>query len=109
MKIFGLRLIDLINPVRWYKFLSWKEVEREGILEIPMDEVQERSELLVYRSLSCPECLENGTCLVCGCHTAAKMIDPSESCPEGKWQATTVDAWKKSKDGLGIKFKIDRG
>jgi hypothetical protein len=108
MKIFGYRIIDLINPVRWVMFLKHSENERTNVTEVPTDELQARAELLVYRGTLCPECEEAGKSLCCNCDWTAKAFNPEDECKDGKWESTTISAWKNTKDTLKLKFKIAR-
>lgn len=108
MRIFGYRLIDLINPIRWFKFLTFKEQERTNITEVPTDEIQTRAELLVFRGIKCPECRDSGKKKCCNCDWTASAYDPEEACKYGKWDATTVEDFEALVEGAGIRFKIGR-
>ncbi len=37
------------------------------------------------RANKCPECLEAGNCLACGCKTPEMFFAPNKKCEKGRW------------------------
>lgn len=75
--ILGLRVEDLINPVKWWRFVV-------GFVRAPFLQPH-ILEQIVMRRLICPECVERKKCVACGCNTWAKMLILDEECSKGKW------------------------
>lgn len=106
MKIGKYRVIDLINPIKWYRAAIWKYREYTNVLPIPTDELQFRSELVVYRGTMCQECRDKGVCKSCGCPFGAKAVNPNEECADGKWGKTNKDDWNNIKGVLNFDLGI---
>jgi hypothetical protein len=43
--------------------------------------------MISYRKAKCPACVEEGSCLTCGCTIDSMMAAPNKKCPDGKWNA----------------------
>ena len=96
-KIGKYRLIDLINPVRWYAFIKFKAQEFFGY--VTPEDKQWQSEVIVFRGLMCPECKVAGACINCGCNWAGKTGDMSMECSERKWfSVKDKKDWEDQKD-----------
>jgi len=105
MKIGKYRLVDILSPKKWWAAFKWYSTDH---VKVPKDEILDIAELVIFRSKECPACVENGTCLDCGCNTMGKMVDPSEECSLGRWNSTTVENWRKTKEGLQLEFRLGR-
>lgn len=97
MKIFGYRVVDIINPIKWKRvydsIVVKNHLELFGSLQVHI------TEQLMWRRLNCPECVEAGKCLACNCPIEEKMFTPEETCTNGLWgpflDATDWEAYKK--------------
>jgi hypothetical protein len=104
-KIGKYRVIDLINPVRWYAFVKFKVQEFFGY--VTPEDKQWQSEVIVFRGIMCSDCKEAGHCLNCGCNWAGKSGDMSMECSKGNWKSVkNKEDWddQKSKFLHGLKF-----
>lgn len=77
--VYGVRLSDLINPVKWFSFLRGKFIS----IFVSVEYMQQ----LMLRAYLCSICVEKGKCVDCNCDTWAKMLDPYATCSAGKWGA----------------------
>lgn len=100
-KIKGYRVIDVINPLKWYYFfLGWwinKNVQYAFC------------EQVVYRSITCQPCTDAGKCLHCKCKVPEKYMVPGDKCSEGNWgPMMSAEDWEDFKIGMGLTITILR-
>lgn len=97
----GLR--DILNPRKWGIFMrSKKKYER-----IAVEDLQYRSEMVVYRMSLCKSCVQEGSCLHCGCKSPELFYDPQNWCSGGNWDSIKCrEDWEKFKNQMGIDFMI---
>ena len=58
-----------------------------------------QEEQVMYRAIQCPECVEAGKCLACGCLTPQIFFAQHRVDAEGRWGAfLTEPEWKKFKE-----------
>lgn len=100
-KLFGVTWWYWFYPLKWGSFLRGTYNKDSVPFEF--------CEIVVYRSLMCPDCMKNGSCIVCGCDVPAKMMDLSADCEINNWNATTVEQWREYKKRTGLKFKVEYG
>ena len=77
---------DIFSPSRWkavYVWLLKKQLKAAGENEKYLT----TSELLQYsyRVSKCGDCLQNGSCLHCGCNAEGRLNGISDECSAGKW------------------------
>lgn len=103
MKVFGVRAVDVVNPVKWVSFIKGTVY---GIFLKP-----HILEQVLIRQISCPECMEAGKCIGCGCKMPAKTYDLDASCSEGRWSEVERDSakWDDRKNRYKIKLKVTYG
>ena len=105
-KIGKYRLVDVINPIKWWAFCKFLFNSVFGERLSPEDK-QWQSEVIMFRGIMCSECKAAGSCVNCGCNWAGKSGDMSMECSEGKWFAVKDKKdWedKKSKFMHGLDF-----
>lgn len=94
-----MRFKDLVNPVRWFAFVQAYILK----LIIPFHIVEQ----IHYRALICNDCMRNGKCKHCGCHTPALFYSYYLQCEEGKWPPFMKRKyWKMYKEMMNIDFKL---
>lgn len=79
MRLFGLRVIDLINPYRWYLFVKGMIIGR--FLQM---HIIEQLLIRLYDD-ECRTCVSNGKCHHCGCHMPEKAWNLEDECTNGNW------------------------
>jgi len=93
------RLKDWVNPLKWYSFAKSKFIHfflKKHVVE-----------QIMFRMLSCPQCVREGSCVVCGCNTFEKMLNPSETDSNGLWgPIKNKKEWKAYKEKFSIDFKL---
>lgn len=90
-----------LYPLKWGSFLRGTYQKEEVPFEF--------CEIVVYRSLMCTDCVEQGKCVACGCNIPEKMMDLKADCEIGSWDATTTEQWIEYKKRTGLKFTIEYG
>lgn len=106
MKIGKYLVKHLINPWNWFKAFSW--TFGGDYVKIRKDEVQDIAELIVYRSIQCERgCSSSSQLSCCGCPWGS-VHDPNKKCDDGYFDSTTVENWRKTKEGLQLEFRIGR-
>lgn len=94
-----MRKEDLLSPKRWFGFVQAYVLK----FFVPFHIVEQ----IMYRSLMCQDCLENGKCKHCGCHTPALFYSYYLACEENKWGPfLDKETWPQYKEMLDIKFKL---
>ena len=94
-------LKDAINPKKW-KIMAKHVV---GADEIPLHEAEQ----IVYRACRCRPCLENGSCLDCGCEIQGAIASKDNWCSDGKWTAIMdKDDWDQYKADAGITISFNQ-
>lgn len=101
-RLFDVVAADLVKPWKWMSFVrgtiyAW--FLRPHI-----------TEQIMLRYLVCPECVEAGKCIDCGC-SLDKFMDPRAQCSLGKWGAIekNPDIWKAIKKEYNIKLNLSYG
>ena len=99
-KLFGYYITDMINPKKWWWIIQVKLLKTFVSFEY--------CEKVVYASIVCSECVEEGKCIDCKCPIPDKMMTPKGYCSLNKWDNRRSDAdWRKFKEKNGIKFNIE--
>ena len=98
---------DILSPNRWKAFIVW--ILRRMLTALGGEAKQILSvheiENIVYRMRTCSECVEQGTCVHCGCNTMGRMQEPTESCSAGKWGPFyEPERWRRVKKKLNFKL-----
>lgn len=93
--LFGLRIIDIVNPVKWWSFVR-------GYYK-SLFFLKHEIEQLMLRLFLCPECEKK--CVHCGCYGWGKMLNRDESCSAGKWGPMMKrKEWEQNKKERGIYY-----
>src|ERR1043165_2995865 len=96
--------INLRNIGRFIQGYTRMFSETFGMLE------PHKQEQVVWRSAKAKECLQNGSCLYCGCDTPAKFYsnegceDPLRGCYPSMMD---IETWEHYKKDNNISIKID--
>lgn len=99
-KLFGYYITDMINPKKWWWIIQAFLLKRFVSFEY--------CEKVVYASIVCADCVENGKCLDCKCPVPDKMLVPKANCSMYKWDNSRTDQqWREFKKRNGIKFAIE--
>lgn len=101
--VFGIRAIDVVNPVKWLSFIKgtvYGMFLKPHILE-----------QVLIRQLECPECISEGKCVDCGCKMPEKTYDFDAHCSLGKWSEIERDRvkWEERKEKYKIKIGVSYG
>ncbi len=107
-KIGKYKLVDIINPVKWWAYVKFLFNSSVGERITPED-LQWKSEVVVFRAIMCPECKAAGACVDCGCNWAGKSGDMSMSCSKGNWLSVKDESdWEAQKEKYmkGITFGL---
>ena len=112
MKLSSLRLKDFFSLSR-YKSVSvyllrqlLKLLEGKDALEFEQVHIIEQ---YLFRIIQCSSCVNQGSCVHCGCSIPAKMWVRTDHCSDGKWgEFMSEQDWRAFKIAKGLKFKIDR-
>jgi len=83
---------DIFSVYRWKAVLVW-------LLKLTVRKLDNKSiyltknELLQYsyRVANCGDCLQNGSCLHCGCNAEGRLNGITDECSAGKWGAFLSD------------------
>lgn len=120
MKVFGYKLSHILNPKRWFMFLSYKKNNAVKKIPIAQKDAIAFAELVMYRALTCPQCVSAGKCIGtgeegsgCGCEINGLTGDVTSDCGLYIWGGYTkdnfVEEWNKYKKLEGISFELKRG
>jgi hypothetical protein len=94
-----MRKEDLVNPKRWFAFVQAYLLKWLVPYHI--------AEQIIYRSLICNDCMRDGKCKHCGCHTPVLFYSYFLSCEEGKWGPFfNRKNWKEYKRLMNIDIKL---
>ena len=82
----GYSFSDIFSPLRWKAVVVW-------LLKLLVRKLDNnstyltRNELLQYsyRVAKCSDCLQNGSCLHCGCNAEGRLNGITDECSAGKW------------------------
>ena len=98
----GLRDILSLKKIRvFFRFLTKGKKEKYEELK-----VREYLEQIVFRMRKCPDCVEAGECLHCGCKSPELFYDKDNYCSEDRWQEMkNPEEWRKHKKKHGIIIK----
>lgn len=112
MRVFSLRLKDLVNPKRWKAFLrhlSLKYLFNETTTENTSEnlDVLKRQvnyykqyrepyiiEQLFVRLQQCSTCVQQGYCSHCGCDIPDKLLDLQDYCSELEEKILPKEEWE---------------
>jgi len=86
------RFKDFINPKKWKLFVL--NILRKALKKYDSsDTTLSKSEMINYaiRVSKCYDCLENGSCLYCGCDTVGKFNSRQDTCSNNKWGKFLTD------------------
>lgn len=62
-------------------------------------------EQIIFRMKRCRPCVENKTCLSCGCDVLGSIQDPNSACHDKKWgKMLPVDKWNSFKKKVNFRF-----
>lgn len=99
-------LKDILNPKKWFNFLSGQKIEKTGI-HLEEKEILSYSEQLVYRSLKCSQCFLEKACVDCECPQPLSATVKKHECTLGKYKAMlTPEKWEEFKMQNNLKFKL---
>ena len=99
-KVGGYYLSDILSPKKWWWLIQGKLLRTFVSFE--------HCEKVVYASIVCDDCMENGKCLDCSCPVPEKMLGLKTYCSKGKWDNSKSDKeWREFKKKNGITFKIE--
>lgn len=103
LKLGGFKLSHLINPHRWFAFITGLLLEKYLSYEY--------CEQVVWRKLRCDKhgCFDRGYCDACNCSTPGLFMNVSEKteCSRGEWpEYMTPEDWNDYKELLGIELNI---
>lgn len=104
LKIFGVRAVDVINPVRWYSYV--KGTVYGWFLEPHI------LEQVLIRQIECADpCMKDGKCFDCGCAMPQKTYDFNARCSQDKWGPVERDKkkWEERKENYKIKIVVTYG
>jgi len=109
MKIFGYKLVHIINPVKWYSIVIGKILKKYGFGE--QKDLFHIYEQYTFRATMCNLCLEEGKCLSCKCDMPDKMLVPFEMCDLKRWGPIIQDKeqWENFKKENKIKITAKSG
>lgn len=104
-----VRIKDIISPKRWLSVFVW--LLKKLVRKLDNSEVQLEAweiEQYMFRILRCPDCVENKTCVHCGCDTMGRMMNRFDSCSQNKWGKffESEKEWKDYKDSKDIYFSL---
>lgn len=86
------KLKDIFSPKRWKAVYVWLiKLHLKWLGE--NDKYLTTNELLQYsfRVAKCGDCLQNGSCLSCGCNSEGRINGISDTCSALKWGAFLSD------------------
>ena len=99
-------LKDVTDPKRWAAYFNGQEIKKEG-LHLTYEQIVPFTEMLMFRMLTCPECVQRGACTHCECPMPLKAMWPDDFCSAGKWtEFNSVEDWEKYKKSTNLKFNI---
>ena len=101
-------LKDILNLKKWWIYIRSWFLDKFNLLPASYDNGLAYCEMVVYRSLQCPECVKAGKCIGCGCPVPEAILDPINECSEGNWEAVdSFEEWEKFKQITNLKFKAE--
>lgn len=108
-KIKGYRVLDIINPIKWYSIFTSIMVNKYSSTYSQVHVVEQ----LMYRFLNCSNCLAANKCIGdgtnegCGCVLPDKMVVLWETDHLGKWGPVMgPKEWEEYKKRLEVKFTL---
>lgn len=97
-------LKDITDPKVIRAYISWLWIELFGY-NIKSKDILSFAEQIQYRALKCKPCLDNGTCLHCGCPAQEKISNPKSACSNYQWEKLmSAEDWKIYKEDNKITF-----
>lgn len=126
MDLSKIRLKDIFSPRKWaavadattkklvngvtlekcqeVDYLSEQDPEAAVALADTMDVSVEYCQMVAYRASVCFACVQNGSCLGCGCSAPDNMYAAKNSCSEGHWQEVHSDEeWRQTRKQINNK------
>lgn len=110
MKLTKIKFKDLISSLKWKAFIigTYYSYIKPGLFKIygwfeypiltALGESQgkrisevDRAFFIVYRHLSCPECMKAGFCDGCGCTTPGNILPENNTCHKKRWFTMVPD------------------
>ena len=92
-------LKDILNPKKWWIVIDASLAEYYGL-------TLAKAELVVYRSLMCPKCVEKGECIHCSCGVPENMYSEENWCSGGNWGPEDAVEFQKRKKMTGLQFQL---
>ena len=97
-----LKWRDVINPAKWKIFARFlgSKISDIKYKELTIPEYREQ---IVYRMNKCPNCVENGSCVECGCKSPELFYDKENWCELRRWEEMIrPELWEDYKKLNGI-------
>lgn len=91
--------LKYITPKRGFMFFR-SLVRKKTKLKLEEKDIIEFSEIIVYKKLTCPDCVELGHCKICECPINELFAAMEAPCSEGKFPAfkkngrTAIENWR---------------
>jgi hypothetical protein len=104
-------LKDILSKDTRKAYWDYEQIEEQGLL-LDVAEIVPYTEQLMYRLTKCSRCVDAGKCngydgKGCGCPTPAKMISPTASCPEKRWdKMMEPEEWANYKKERNITIEV---
>lgn len=109
------RTKDLIDPRKWWAVAKYLYYKLFGGKKILIEDLGWQSEVIVFRSLMCPDCKAAGECVgipegetkPCGCNWDGKSTDMSMQCSCNNWfPVENKEDWERQKRDNRIKLGL---
>ncbi len=103
-----MRFKDFFTPSRWKSFVTWllklivRKLDNSEIYLEPYEVEQ-----YMFRLLRCPECVNKGKCIHCGCDTIGRMMNRTDECSDGRWgNFLSKEMWEQYKKDFEVRFTL---
>lgn len=117
MKLFGYKVAHLLSPKRWWMVIKFWLSNKFGLIPIKQEDSIAFAEIVLYRSLTCPQCTFTGKCIGtgeegsgCGCDTNGLYGAMDSTCDLGSWFGYDLQdfayQWEQYKKLEGIEFEL---
>lgn len=105
MKVGKYNLRDIINPKRWWMVIIYYLHKWTSPLPDAHEEIVAYCEQVVFRRSQCPDCVEKGECIRCGCPINGLMLDPKAQDKDYLWgEMMKSEEWEAYKGKTGLYF-----
>lgn len=103
-KVFKYRLIDMINPRKWWSvFVAY--ILKHHCASVAPHIVAQYA--VRFFDDECRGCVASGNCAHCGCDMPSKALNDFESCSAGNWgPIMDADQWDAHVKKVGLDIKI---